>query len=485
LHLGATINKKVKMNITNNKMSDNNLESQKVSAKKGFQAVSKEDPVYSPILDVKSDGDFVGNKEIKTESENNPSDCEGSHLSEDLIDQSEILRQEKTVFKSPSNSILGQENELVIQAKKLLTDENWKREVAFTGAIGKYVEQNQDDLFLEKNLSNFNRTLANRNLYSGKPKIADAHFSGITINDTIKLETIEKNIQQSSDDIWDFLYEAYKILAHYKNGQFWKWFHEVFRNYKDVSPRTADYHIRKSWVIELLKQLVHENMVDREILLLFKKLSIKSQYELYQVVRPQNIETGVVLLVQVLDRVKDHGEVVTHFDFMQLLKDVISITPMLKSKKNPATKAKKEISAEKQRMRSNKKWKTFCFKNGVNTKATEFFGIEVEKESGHWANNIGNAMKLWIQFNAFEDKSSAKTFCLKIYQRIQKVCEATKQTPNEVFEDVFSATEELLNKVIDYNHYQSEKNKIPKELVANTELQETDNPIVPVSRKSA
>jgi hypothetical protein len=471
------------MNSKNSNISDYNLKPQKASAKKESQAVPQKDQECSPDLDIKPDNDCAENKEIEFEPK--ISNSQSSPVSEVSSDKSETLRKEKTDIKPSSNSISVQKYGLGIQAKKLLDDKKWKEKVVFAGAISKYVNLNQDDLFLEKNVSSFNRTVANQNIYSGTPKIADAHFHGITMKETIKLETIEKNIQQSSDDIWDLLYEAYKILAHYKNGQFWKWFHEVFRNYKDVSPRTADYHIRKSWVAELLEQLVGEEMIDREILVLFKKLPIKSQYELYQVVRPQNIETGIELLVQALGRVKDHGKIVTHFDFMQLLDDVISITPMLKSKKNPATKAKKEISAEEQRVRSNKKWKNFCFNNGVNPKLTEFFGLEVEKEFRHWSDDIGNAMELLVQFNDFESNSSAKASCLRIHQQIQKVCDVTKQPPEEVFEDVFSVTEKTLNKVIDYDRFQSKKDKMQKNPESNTKSQNIDKPIVPELRTKA
>ena len=219
-----------------------------------------------------------------------------------------------------------------------------------------------------------------------------------------ELEKLTKKIETASDQIYEFLYQVYKLLLGCKSRVFWKWFYEVFRNYKEISDKTADYHIRKHYVKEHLETAIAFRLMDKSHMEMYLKLPLLCQYELYHILRrikPKTRKSNKIhtieTVIDILNRCKKIRPKVTAQKFEDEFSDLFQ-RPYRRKRRRQASKytPHEEIFRLKPNQQAIK-WKGLLKSCGVSDDKIKLFAKHMNVVPVELPEAMERAMELFIE----------------------------------------------------------------------------------------
>ena len=240
----------------------------------------------------------------------------------------------------------------------------------------------------------------------GRVKVDSEEFiSKLGVDQSVRdhLRLIEEQITKANDEVYEGLYSAYRLLSKYKEGTFLKWFYEVFRNYKEISQRSADYHIRRIFVKKLLEQAVELKIIKKKILNTYKHLSLKSCYELYHILKDIRSRMRISrkfkrfeTVVKILTEIHGKGGKISHDEFLARYGTITRKRTKRSKAKNRGPHPDDEL-LRRQYKKDYRRWRAILLSCDITEDKIGTLEKQLSRHAQSWPDAIEIAIDLYIK----------------------------------------------------------------------------------------
>lgn len=258
--------------------------------------------------------------------------------------------------------------------------------------------------------------------FTGKPFL----YEQLSETDQKEIFDIEKHLTNHNEKAYQLLYRAYRCLCKYKTGTFWNWFEYFFRDIKDISPRTADMHIR----VMQTREMLTENNVDPSLIETYNDQYLKVQYELYRTVSFKDwkgFRSDIMVLIQILTDIQKLGKRLSVKQFMKQFSDLLPKKRPTKDDYHKEQTGKDEDHPET----IHKRWMGFL--NKELDKTTFQTMLNKLDSSNDIRKLVIDALRTHGGFLSFDAVELERTQLLEVWELVERLAKTLNKPRTEIY----------------------------------------------------